>query len=144
MTAKSLIIPAALIFLSLGAALLLSPKISLLCLGDSLASSLGVRVRLLRMVCLICASASAAAVVSFAGLLGFVGLIVPHIARKLSGGGMTKTLVLASMVGATVVMLADTLGRTLFAPTEIPVGIVMALIGAPFFLVLLLRRREHA
>ena len=67
-TAKSLIIPAALIFLSLGAALLLSPKISLLCLGDSLASSLGVRVRLLRMVCLICASASAAAVVSFAGL----------------------------------------------------------------------------
>ena len=143
-TAKSLIIPAALIFLSLGAALLLSPKISLLCLGDSLASSLGVRVRLLRMVCLICASASAAAVVSFAGLLGFVGLIVPHIARKLSGGGMTKTLVLASMVGATVVMLADTLGRTLFAPTEIPVGIVMALIGAPFFLVLLLRRREHA
>ena len=142
-TAKSLIIPAALIFLSLGAALL-SPKISLLCLGDSLASSLGVRVRLLRMVCLICASASAAAVVSFAGLLGFVGLIVPHIARKLSGGGMTKTLVLASMVGATVVMLADTLGRTLFAPTEIPVGIVMALTGAPFFLVLLLRRREHA
>lgn len=143
-TMESLMIPAVLIFLSLGAALLLSPKISLLCLGDSLASSLGVRVRLLRMVCLICASASAAAVVSFAGLLGFVGLIVPHIARRLTGSGMAKALLSSSLVGGTIVMLADTIGRTLFAPTEIPVGIVMALIGAPFFLMLLLRRKEHA
>ena len=143
-TMERLLIPAVLIFLSLGVSLLLSPKISLLCLGDSLASSLGVRVRFLRIVCLLCASASAAAVVSFAGLLGFVGLIVPHIARRLTGGGMTKALLSSSLVGGTIVMLADTIGRTLFAPTEIPVGIVMALVGAPFFLVLLLRRREHA
>ena len=102
------------------------------------------RVRFLRIVCLLCASASAAAVVSFAGLLGFVGLIVPHIARRLTGGGMTKALLSSSLVGGTIVMLAETIGRTLFAPTEIPVGIVMALVGAPFFLVLLLRRREHA
>ena len=76
--------------------------------------------------------------------MGFVGLIVPHIARRLTGGGMTKALLSSSLVGGTIVMLADTIGRTLFAPTEIPVGIVMALVGAPFFLVLLLRRREHA
>lgn len=82
---KSLLIPAILIFLSLGAALLLSRQISVLCLGDSLASSLGIQVKRPRMICLICSSASAAAVVSFAGLLGFVGLIVPHIARAAHG-----------------------------------------------------------
>ena len=143
-TMNSLLVPAILIFLSLGAALLLSRQISVLCLGDSLASSLGIQVKQLRMICLICSSASAAAVVSFAGLLGFVGLIVPHIARRLTGAGMTKVLAGSALSGAAIVMLADTLGRTLFAPTEIPVGIVMAAIGAPFFLMLLFRRRGHA
>lgn len=143
-TTRALWIPAVLIFLSLGAALLLSRQISVLCLGDSLASSLGIRVKRLRMICLICSSASAAAVVSFAGLLGFVGLIVPHMARRITGGSMPKVLVSSALCGASIVMLADALGRTLFAPTEIPVGIVMAAIGAPFFLILLFRRRGHA
>lgn len=143
-TIEALLVPAVLIFFSLGIALLLSSQISTLCLGDSLASSLGVRVKRLRMLSLVCASACAAAVVSFAGLLGFVGLIVPHIARRLTGGNMTKVLAGAALTGAIIVLFADTLGRTLLAPTEIPVGIVMALIGAPFFLVLLFRRREHA
>ena len=143
-TADSLLIPAILIAASLAAALLLSSKISVLCLGDSLAASLGVRVRTLRAVCLICASASAAAVVSFAGLLGFVGLIVPHMARRIVGGNIKHCLIASVLIGGSVVILADTIGRTLLAPTEIPVGIVMAMIGAPFFLALLLRRKNHA
>ena len=71
-------------FLGLAVSLAFSGKIQLLCLGDSMALSLGVKVKQVRMLCLVCASASAAAVVSFAGLLGFVGLMVPHISRKLA------------------------------------------------------------
>ena len=95
-------------------------------------------------VCLLCASASAAAVVSFAGLLGFVGLIVPHMARRLCGSDVRRSLPAAALLGAALVPLADVLGRALFAPTELPVGIVMAAVGAPFFLILLLRRKRHA
>ena len=78
-------LPGTIIFLGLAVSLAFSGKIQLLCLGDSMALSLGVKVKQVRMLCLVCASASAAAVVSFAGLLGFVGLMVPHISRKLAG-----------------------------------------------------------
>lgn len=142
---EQLALPAVLIFLCLALSLLLSRQIHLLCLGDSLARALGVRVTRLRIVCMICASASAAAVVSFAGLLGFVGLVVPHICRRLWGNHTRTLLIAASLGGAILVLLADMLGRVLLAPTEIPVGIVMALIGAPFFFSLLLKRRAcHA
>ena len=137
-----LLIPAVIIVLSLTVSLILSRRIHMLCLGDSLADSLGVKVRALRTVCLICASASAAAVVSFAGLLGFVGLVVPHISRRLVGERTSLLLVTSSFVGAVLVILADLLGRVVLAPTEIPVGVIMALIGAPFFFILLLRRRS--
>lgn len=138
-----LYVPCGVIGFCLAAALMLSREISVLCLGDSLASSLGVRVKRLRVVCLLLASASAAAVVSYAGLLGFVGLVVPHIARKLVGQGIAKQLVTSSLVGGIVVTLADLAGRVIAPPTEIPVGILMALIGAPFFFILLLTRREN-
>ncbi len=139
-----LIVPAIFIFVAGLISLILSSRIKILCLGDEMAVSLGIRVKRLRTVCLLCASAAAAAVVSFAGLLGFVGLIVPHIARRFAKGSMKKELVYSIFVGGSLVLLADTVGRVIFAPTEIPVGIVMALIGAPFFLFLLLRRGENA
>ncbi len=137
-----LILPAVLISLSLITALILSRRISLLSLGDGCAASFGINVRVLRITALICASASAAAAVSFAGLIGFVGLAVPHIARKITN----KSLCLgaSAMLGAITLTLSDTLGRVLFAPSEIPVGIITALLGAPFFLYLLLRRRGDA
>lgn len=109
-----------------------------------MALSLGVRVKPLRMVCLVLASATAAAVVSFAGLLGFVGLMVPHIARKLTSHRIRCQLVSSALVGSILVLTADLAGRLIFAPSELPVGIVMALLGAPFFLVLLLRRRVQS
>ena len=91
-----------------------------------------------------CAAACAAAVVSFAGLLGFVGLVVPHIARAVVGERPGKLIPVSALAGGILVILADLLGRTLFAPSELPVGILMSLIGAPYFLILLVRRKHHA
>lgn len=142
-TLSDVALPAVLVALSLTVALILSDRISVLCLGDSLAASLGVRVKPLRMVCLVCASMCAAAVVSFAGLLGFVGLVVPHIARAVVGRDTKKSLVTASLAGAVLVISADMLGRVVLAPTEIPVGTVMAFIGVPFFAYLILRRKHN-
>ena len=122
----------------------LAAGVMVLSLGDGMALSLGVPVKRMRLLALVCASASAAAAVSFAGLLGFVGLIVPHLARRLVGEDLRFLLPASAMTGGILVVLADLFGRTLFAPTEVPVGIVMALIGAPFFLILLLGGKKHA
>ena len=137
-------LPAILILLSFAGSMLLSRDLEVLWLGDEAAQALGVRVRPLRMLALICASASAAAAVSFAGLLGFVGLIVPHTARALVGANIRRALPATALLGGTLVLLSDLAGKTLLSPTEIPVGILMALIGAPFFLFLLIRRRHRA
>lgn len=143
-TMSQLALPAVMILMCLLAAWLLSPRLNLLCLGDPLAQSLGVRVKALRFLTLLLASASAAAAVSFAGLLGFVGLMVPHMARRLLGSGNLRKLIPVSiMLGGSLVILADLLGRVLFAPSEVPAGIITAFIGAPFFFVLLLRRRDR-
>ena len=139
---KQLGIPAFVIGGSLFLAMFFGRQINILCLGDSLAMSLGVNVRQLRLATLVVASASAAAVVSFAGLLGFVGLVVPHICRKLWGGELRRLLPLTALSGAILVLLADLAGRVVVAPSEISVGIVMALMGGPFFFALLLTRRK--
>lgn len=141
MTLEKLALPALIIAAGLVAALALSRGIDLLCLGDGVARSLGLRVARTRTACLVIASASAAAVVSFAGLLGFVGLIVPHMAKRLVGGRTSWQLIFSALLGAILLLVADTLGRVLFAPTEVPVGIWMALLGAPVFFFLLLRRK---
>ena len=142
-TLRELILPAAVILFVLLASLLLCPSLRLLCLGDTLATSLGVRVRRVRLLALVLACASAAAAVSFAGLLGFVGLIVPHVARRLARYHLPEELLLSPVLGATLLLLADLVGRVVLAPTEIPVGIFTALLGVPFFLYLLLQRRWH-
>ncbi len=137
-------LPALIIFAVLAAALVLSRRLNLLCLGDPIAHSLGVRVRTVRTLALVLASASAAAAVSFAGLLGFVGLMVPHIARRLTAGtDVRRLLPVCALLGAVLVIFADLLGRVLFAPSEIPAGIITAFIGAPFFFALLLQRRNR-
>lgn len=141
-TADKLPLPAALILGGLFASALLGRGIDALCLGDSMAASLGIRVKRLRIILLVIASASAAAAVSFAGLLGFVGLISPHIARKLCGATAVYLLPVSALCGAVLTVTADLAGRTLFAPTEIPVGIIMAFIGAPFFFRLLIKKKR--
>lgn len=141
---KDLYFPIPIILLCFFGAITLSPKLHLLCLGDTLAASLGVRVKRVRLAALLLAAASAAAAVSFAGLLGFVGLIVPHVSERLSRGDTRTQLWIAPLGGAILLLLADLAGRVLFAPTEIPVGIFTALLGVPFFLTLLFRRKRHA
>ena len=142
--ANQLILPALIVCAAFAAAMVISSQLGVLCLGDAAASALGVRVRRIRLIALCCAAAGAAAAVSFVGLLGFVGLVVPHIAKRLVGDVPRRTLPAAALLGAILVVLADLLGRTLFTPSELPVGILMSLIGAPYFLFLLCWRNRHA
>ena len=114
--------------------------LNILQLGDELAKGLGLRVGLARIVLSAIAALLAASAVSVVGLLGFVGLIVPHTARLLIGSDYRWLLPATALLGAGTVTVCDTVARIAFAPVELPVGIIMAIIGAPFFLFLL--RRE--
>ena len=106
-------------------------------LGEETARSLGVHVPRARFVLLVLASLLAASAVSAAGMLGFVGLVVPHIVRLLTGSDFDYLLPAAALWGAALITGADAAARTVFAPVEIPVGVFMSFLGAPFFLYLL-------
>jgi iron complex transport system permease protein len=107
--------------------------------GDLEAESLGLNVARLRMVVVIAASLATAAAVSVAGLIGFVGIIVPHTVRILSGASYRSVLPLSMLFGASFLILTDVVARTAVAPAEIPIGVLTAVVGAPFF-VFALRR----
>lgn len=134
--AAGVIFPALLLVLSM------AQQMDILSLGGDTAQSLGINVRLVRFALLALAAALAGAAVSFSGLLSFVGLIVPHILRRLVGEDSLPLLVGSALGGAFFVTLCDLLSRVLFAPFELPVGIVLAFTGAPFFLGLLFRQRR--
>ncbi|RFB68019.1 MULTISPECIES: iron ABC transporter permease [unclassified Herbaspirillum] len=112
--------------------------------GDDIAASLGFAVGRVRTVVTVVAVMITAAVVSFTGVIGFVGLVAPHIARLLIGGDHRWLLPFSAIVGALLVLLSDMAGRLLFAPVIIPVGIVVAYVGVPLFLHLLLSSRHKA
>ena len=114
--------------------------LNILQLGDEIAKGLGLRVDLVRSLLTAVAALLAASAVCVVGLLGFVGLIIPHTARLLIGSDYRYLLPAAALLGAAVLTISDTFARTIFSPTELPVGILMAILGAPFFLFLL--RRE--
>lgn len=130
------------ILLALLGAFLLPRQLDVLCLGEETARSLGQPVTLVRFAAILLACVLAGCAVSFSGLIGFVGLIVPHITRRLFGSAHRLLLPAACLLGACLVTLSDTLSRTLFAPYEVPVGILLSLVGGPFFLFLILRRRR--
>lgn len=119
----------------------LSNELDVISLGEDTAQGLGMPVKRMRTVFLALAALLAGAAVSFAGLLGFVGLIVPHAARKLVTGESGKLLPFCAVCGAGLVTFCDLLARTLFSPYEIPVGILLAFIGGPFFLFMLISRK---
>ena len=122
-------------------ALLLAADLNVLCLGEQSAASLGLHIGAARFLGILAAALLAGAAVSFAGLLSFVGLLAPHIARRLVGNNHRILLPAAMLLGAAFVVLCDVLARCLFAPFELPVGILLSLIGGPFFLGLLLHGR---
>lgn len=110
-------------------------------LDDDLARGLGVRLQRQRAALLALAVALAGVAIAWGGAIAFVGLIAPHIARRLLPAGFAAQALMAALVGALLVMLADLLGRTLFLPLDLPAGIFVAALGAPFFLYLLIRQR---
>ncbi len=112
--------------------------------GDLEAESLGLNVPRLRLLVVIAASLATAAAVSVAGLIGFVGIIVPHAVRMLGGGSYRSVLPLSVLFGASFLILVDILARTVAAPAEIPIGVITALIGAPFFAAVLRRSGRAA
>lgn len=118
--------------------LLLRWRMNLLTLSDDEARSLGINVSRLRLGLIVCATLITACTVAIAGIIGWIGLVVPHIGRLLSGNNHQQLLPVSMGIGAILLLLTDTLARTL-SSTEIPLGILTAFIGAPFFLVLLLR-----
>lgn len=120
---------------------LMSRTLDVLNLGEDLATALGTRVNLMRLCCLTVGVALAGAAVTGAGILGFVGLLAPHLARMLVGGLHARMLPLSMGIGALLVLAADTLGRTIIPPTEVPAGIFTTLVGAPYFLYLLKKTR---
>ncbi len=119
----------------------LSNELDLLSMGEATAHGLGLSVTKTRTIFLILAALLAGACVSFCGILGFVGLIVPNMARKMVGGENRKLLPMCIVFGAAFVTLCDCAARTLFAPYEVSTGIVMSVVGAPFFLYLLFQRK---
>ena len=134
----SIIVPYAVVGLIL--AVLSSHYLNILQLGDDMAKGLGVHVEITRIVLTAIAALLAASAVSVVGLLGFVGLVIPHISRLILGSDYRYLVPGAAILGVAIVTLSDTFARIVFAPVELPVGIIMAFIGAPFFLFLL--RRE--
>jgi len=138
---STLLVGAALVALSLLALTLLSARLNLLTLGDDEAASLGVDVRRVRAQVFFAASAATGAAVALAGMVGFVGLIVPHLVRRVVGPDHRLLLPASALFGAAFLVLADALARLLFLPlgTEPPVGAVTAFVGGPFFLWLLRR-----
>ena len=119
----------------------LAPNLNILQLGDSVASSLGLNVNRYRLIFILLSSTLAGSAISYSGLLGFVGLIVPHICRYLVGNDARFLIPCSGIVGGIFVIGSDLIGRVIFSPYELPVGIIMSFIGAPFFIFLLIKNK---
>ena len=133
-------------YIALGLGLLLTTghALNVFQFGEEQAQQLGLPVERLRRLIIISASLTTAAAVSFAGVIGFIGLIVPHLVRFAWGGDYRRILPLSIISGAALLLFADVLARVLMAPQELPVGIITALVGVPFFLWVLRRARSQA
>ena len=119
-----------------------SRELDLIGFGDNSARSLGQRVDLTRAIMILLCTLLSGAAVAVSGLIGFVGLVAPHVARRLVGPSHAKIFPVAALIGASLVVAADLAGRVVIAPAQLPAGLVTGLIGAPFFAYLLWGRRH--
>jgi iron complex transport system permease protein len=122
--------------------LLLRRELDVLSVGDDEASGLGLHPQRSRLILIAAASLGTAAAVAVSGLIGFVGIVVPHIVRMLAGTSYRAILPLSMLFGGAFLALADLVGRTVAAPAEIPIGVVTAFVGGPFFVLVLRRARR--
>ncbi|MFE5317276.1 FecCD family ABC transporter permease [Paenibacillus sp. NPDC056579] len=133
-------LPWVIIFIPL--ALYYSRLVDIQALGDDLARGLGAPVQLHRCMLLLVSVALAGSAVAIAGAIGFIGLIAPHIARKLVSSTFVDLIPVSALIGSLLLLIADTVGRTVFLPLDIPAGVFTAGIGAPFFIFLLFKNRN--
>ncbi|MET0403930.1 MAG: iron ABC transporter permease [Cystobacter sp.] len=133
-----------LVLLCVGGMLLLANPLNALLLGEANASHLGVSVERLKWQLVVLVALGVGSAVAFSGMIGFAGLVVPHLVRLWLGPNHRVLLPLSALLGAALLVLADLISRTVVIPSELPIGIVTALAGAPFFLYLILKQRRHA
>ena len=143
-TYKTDLIMAAVVLLGIGFFRLMSWKLNALLSGDAAAKSLGVHVDLLRFLTMLFASVITAVCVSFLGIIGFVGIICPHVTKRLLGQDHRVSIPASALSGSILLLLADTLSRSIGNGTALPVGAITSLLGAPFFLAIIFGRKgEH-
>ncbi len=138
---EQLALSAAIVIAALALALVVAPRLDALSFGEEVASSVGVDVERTKRLVLVASSLLAAAAVSLAGLVAFVGLVAPHAVRLVMGPSHARLLPAAVLAGAAFLVVADLLARTALAPAELPVGAITGLVGGPFFFALLWRHR---
>lgn len=143
-TWPQLAIVTAMLALGLAGSLPLMRSLNTLALGEEYAAHLGVHVQHTRIAVIVVGSVLTAAAVALGGLIGFLGLIVPHVARILLGPDHVRLLPVTALGGALLLLIADTIARTAIAPAELPVGVLTAFIGGPFFLYLIRKARQEA
>lgn len=131
-----------LLVVSLGILVKYAWDLNALSAGEEVARTLGVKVKRIRWVCLLVVTLMASTTIAFTGIIGFIGLVAPHISRMIIGTDYRFLLPCSCLVGALLLLLSDTAARMLLSPVEIPVGIITALFGAPFFIYLLVKKRR--
>ena len=142
-TLKKLILPAILIFFATLISVILSRATDIITLGDETAQTLGINTKVFKFALLVIASVLSGSAVSFAGVIGFVGLLVPHIARKFVGTKHRLLIPAVSLMGSCLVLICDLFGRLIAAPYEVSVGIILAFLGGPFFIALIFSKRKN-
>jgi iron complex transport system permease protein len=140
-TWTKLAVAAPLMIAGILAALFLARGLNALALGEAAAMHLGLPVQRVKRVAILSVAAATGAAVAASGGIGFVGIVVPHLLRLVSGPDHLRLLPNAALLGGAMLVAADVVARTVVAPAELPIGIVTAVIGGPFFLWILLRRR---
>lgn len=135
-----LLFPSVILFIVIATSIIMAKSLDILLLGDDSALVLGINIKLIKCIILILATLLISSLVSITGAIGFIGLIVPHIARTLVGSDHKKLIILSGLIGAIFLIVSDIIARSLFPPIEIPIGIITSLVGGPFFLYLISKK----
>lgn len=134
-------VAAPLIILAVGIACTLGRGLNGLALGEATAHHIGIPVQRMKNIAILTVAAATGAAVAVSGGIGFIGIVVPHLLRLWSGPDHRTLLINAALLGASMLLIADMISRVAIAPAELPIGIVTAVLGAPVFLWILLRKR---